>query len=237
MRRLPVLALALVIASFLLAAQVAARDRQATRLSATVGPEMTITLRSASGERVTRLDPGTYEITVQDLSEFHNFHLTGPGVDRATAVAGTGQATWTVTLSNGTYTFQCDPHAATMNGSFVVGTGAQPQPPPSPAPANPVRPGTRVVLTSGPGFRITLRTAAGRTVTRLRVGTYRMVVRDRSRMHNARVRAPGGYNRATTLRFVGTQTWRVRLRRAGTLRFLCDPHASRGMRGSARIVR
>jgi plastocyanin len=238
MRRLPVLALAaLVLASLLVTAEVAARDHQAIRLSATVGPDMTITLRNASGERVTRLDPGTYEITVQDRSELHNFHLTGPGVDRATDVAGTGQATWTVTLSNGTYTFQCDPHAATMNGSFVVGTAVQPQPPPSPAPPTLVRPGTRLVLTSGPGFRITLRTAAGRTVTRMRVGTYRMVVRDRSRMHNARVRAPGGFNRATTLRFVGTRTWRVRLPRAGTLRFLCDPHARQGMRGSARIVR
>jgi plastocyanin len=46
-----------------------------------------------------------------------------------------------------------------------------------------------------------------------------------------------GYNRRTTLAFRGTQTWRVALRRTGTLRFLCDPHAAEGMRGSARIVR
>jgi plastocyanin len=70
----------------------------------------------------------------------------------------------------------------------------------------------------------------------MRVGTYTMVVRDRSPLHNARVIAPG-YRRATTVPFVGRQRWRVRLARPGTLRFLCDPHASQGMRGSARIVR
>ena len=237
MRRLSVLALAaLVVASLVAAANVAARGQQAVRLSATVGPDATISLRTAAGERVTRLDPGTYEITVRDLSEFHNFRLRGPGVDRATSVGGTGEETWTVTLTNGTYTYQCDPHAATMNGSFTAGTQTQPSPSPSPGPRNVVPAGTRLVLTSGPGFRITLRTASGRTVTRMRTGTYRMVVRDRSRIHNARVRAPG-YNRATTLPFVGTRTWRVRLPRAGTLRFLCDPHAAAGMRGSARIVR
>jgi plastocyanin len=45
-----------------------------------------------------------------------------------------------------------------------------------------------------------------------------------------------GYKRATTVPFVGTQTWTVRLARTGTLRFLCDPHARDGMRGSAQIV-
>jgi len=63
-----------------------------------------------------------------------------------------------------------------------------------------------------------------------------MVVRDRSRIHNAHVVAPG-FNRKTTLPFVGAQRWKVKLARPGALRFLCDPHASTGMRGSARIVR
>ena len=59
----------------------------------------------------------------------------------------------------------------------------------------------------------------------MKVGTYTLTVRDRSRFHNAHVVGPG-YNRKTTLAFVGTQRWKVRLARAGTLRFLCDPHAS-----------
>jgi plastocyanin len=69
----------------------------------------------------------------------------------------------------------------------------------------------------------------------MKIGTYTVVARDRSRIHDARVIAPG-YNRATTpLTFVGTQTWKVKLAKVGTLRFLCDPHALQ-MKGSAKIV-
>jgi plastocyanin len=98
-----------------------------------------------------------------------------------------------------------------------------------------VTPKTRLVLTSGPNFTISLKTAAGATVKTMKRGTYTIAVRDRSRIHNARVRAPG-YARATTLPFTGTQTWKAKLARAGTLRFLCDPHALQGMRGSAKVV-
>ena len=83
---------------------------------------------------------------------------------------------------------------------------------------------------------ITLRTAAGKAVKTMRTGTYTMTVRDRSPAHNAHVRALG-YQRKTTLAFVGIQRWRMKLARVGTLRFLCDPHAATGMRGSAKIVR
>jgi len=94
---------------------------------------------------------------------------------------------------------------------------------------------TRLVLTTGPGFSITLKTTAGKAVKSMKVGTYTVTVRDRSSMHNAHVVAPG-YNRKTTVSFVGTQTWKVKLAQAGTLRFLCDPHAS-FMKGSAKVVR
>jgi len=228
--------LAAVVACLVVAASLAggggAAPVQNTKLSATVGPEFTIVLRDASGARVTRLDPGTYDIEVEDLSDEHNFHLTGPGVNRATDVVETGTFNWTVTFTNGTYRYVCDPHVGSMSGSFTVGSGTTP-PPSSGGGAITAR--TRLALTSGPGFTISLRTAAGRAVTSMRTGTYTVVVRDRSRIHNARLRAPG-YNRATTPAFVGQQTWRVRLARTGTLRFLCDPHAGR-MKGSARIVR
>jgi plastocyanin len=203
---------------------------QATKLVGTVGPGFTITLRDAQGAVVSRLDPGTYEIEVRDLAEEHNFHLRGPGVDRATSVAGTGTETWTVTLRDGTYTFLCDPHSTSMRGTFTVGTPTS-KPPPLVVTAK-----SRLFLTSGPGFTITLRTAAGADVKQMKLGTYTVVVRDRSRIHNARIVAPG-FNRATTLPFVGNQTWRVKLAKPGTLRFLCDPHALTGMRGSAKIVR
>ena len=70
----------------------------------------------------------------------------------------------------------------------------------------------------------------------MRARTYSLTVRDRSRAHDAHVIAPG-FNRRTTIRFVGTQRWKMKLAKVGTLRFLCDPHASAGMRGSAKIVR
>jgi plastocyanin len=91
-----------------------------TTLDGSVGPGFVISLKDASGNDVTTLTPGTYTINVDDQADIHNFHLSGPGVDEATDVSGTGTTTWTVTLQDGTYTFQCDPHSSSMNGSFEV---------------------------------------------------------------------------------------------------------------------
>jgi plastocyanin len=89
-------------------------------LTATVGPSATISLRTASGRRVTRLRRGRYRIRVRDRSAMHNFHLIGPGLNRKTTVRFRGTATWTVTLRRGTYRYVCDPHARFMRGSFRV---------------------------------------------------------------------------------------------------------------------
>ena len=193
---------------------------QAADLFAIVGPDTTIVLRDAQGQRVTQLEPGEYRITVDDRSDFHNFHLAGPGVDFATEVEQVGTVVWNVTFVDGIYTFQCDPHRSEMNGIFAVGT-AQLPPPPAPAPPAPVR---RLVATVGPGATIAL-TFRGRRVTRLARGAYTIVVRDRSRAHNFHLVGPR-LNRKTTVRAVGTFTWRVTLRR-GTFRFLCDAHPTR----------
>ena len=230
--RLAAIVVALLVAAAL-GIGVRATPAQGTKLVATVGPGFTIVLQDASGARVTRLDPGTYDIEVRDLSDEHNFHLTGPGVNRSTDVVETGTFNWTVTFTDGTYRYVCDPHVGSMSGSFTVGSGTAPPPPSGGGGAITAK--TKLTLTTGPGFTISLRTAAGKAVRTMRTGTYTVVVRDRSRSHNARVRAPGS-NRATTVPFVGRQTWKVKLARTGTLRFLCDPHAAQ-MRGSARIVR
>ena len=88
------------------------------KLVGTVGPGFTITL-TKGGTKVTRLKAGKYSIAVNDRSSIHNFHLTGPGLNKATSVGGTGKTTWTVTLKKGkTYRFVCDPHASIMKGSF-----------------------------------------------------------------------------------------------------------------------
>ena len=97
-----------------------------------MGPGFTIKLVGPDGLPVQRLDPGTYELAVDDRSPEHNFHLSGPGVDVATPVDDVGAQTFAVTLTDGRYTFVCDPHRLTMRGGFDVGTGPAP-PPPAPA--------------------------------------------------------------------------------------------------------
>jgi len=88
------------------------------KLVGTVGPGFTITL-TKGGAKVAKLKAGKYSITVNDRASIHDFHLTGPGVNKATSVPGTGKTTWTVTLQKGkTYRFMCDPHASIMKGSF-----------------------------------------------------------------------------------------------------------------------
>jgi plastocyanin len=225
--------LLLAIASMLGAAIGAAAPAQVPKLFGEVGPEFEISLHDAQGNRVTKLDPGTYAIEVEDKSDFHSFHLEGPGVDERTDTTFVGDVQWTVTFRDGRYTYHCDPHPS-LSGSFTVGNPPSTNPPPAATP--PVTAKTRLVLTAGPDAVITLKTAAGKAVKTMKRGTYTMTVRDRSALHNAHVRAPG-FDRKTTLPFVGTQRWKVKLARVGTLRFLCDPHAVDGMRGSAKIVR
>jgi plastocyanin len=91
-----------------------------TTLAGNVGPGFDISLTMANGDAISELAPGTYTIEVNDQSDIHNFHLTGPGVDETTDVAETGEQTWEVTLEAGTYTYVCDPHASTMTGSVEV---------------------------------------------------------------------------------------------------------------------
>ena len=80
-----------------------------------------ITLMDQSGQEVTSLPAGEYEIQVEDPSMIHNFHLTGPGgLDESTTVPDTTQTTWQVTLEEGEYTYVCDPHSQSMNGEFTV---------------------------------------------------------------------------------------------------------------------
>lgn len=204
-----------------------------TRLIANVGlnDSPTISLQTTSGETVRDVPAGTYAIEVRDHSTQHNFHLTGPGVDESTSVAFIGTTTWTVTLqNNATYRYVCDPHATSMRGSFTTGGGPAPPPPPPPPPPSKT---TTIYATVGPGPTISLRTRSGRRITRVRRGRYRIVVGDRSRMHNFHLRGPR-VNKRTTVAFRGTATWTLILR-PGRYNFVCDPHA-RSMRGSFRVT-
>jgi hypothetical protein len=88
-----------------------------TTLNGSVGPGFDISLDGTDG-----LSAGSYTIVVNDQSDQHNFHLTGPGgVDVATEVSETGEKSFDVDLEAGEYTFVCDPHASQMKGTFTVG--------------------------------------------------------------------------------------------------------------------
>ena len=88
-------------------------------LVGTVGPGFTITL-TQGGKKVTKLKAGSYVFKIADKASDHNFHLTGPGVNKMTTVKAKGNYTWKLTLKKGTYKFVCDPHKAFMKGSFTV---------------------------------------------------------------------------------------------------------------------
>jgi plastocyanin len=71
-------------------------------------------------------------------------------------------------------------------------------------------------------FKITL-TKGGKKVTKLKPGTYVIVVRDTSSLHNFHLKGPG-VNKKTSVAGKGTKTWKVTLKK-GKYTYLCDPHA------------
>jgi plastocyanin len=112
----------LTLAATLAAAVVASSaSAAAPRLVGSTGPDgafhMTLTM---GGKKVTKLKAGKYTIVVKDIAKTHNFHLSGPGVNKTTPVKGKGTWTWHLTLKKGTYRYVCDPHKVIMKGSFTV---------------------------------------------------------------------------------------------------------------------
>jgi len=89
------------------------------KLQGSVSDPVNISL-TYGGKKVSSLKAGKYAIVVTDSAGDHDFHLTGPGLNRSTTTGGTGTWTWMVTLRKGTYTYVCDPHATFMKGSFTV---------------------------------------------------------------------------------------------------------------------
>jgi len=197
---------------------------QSAVLEATMGTNdaFIISLKDASGAKVTHLDAGTYTINVHDESPEHNFHLTGPGVDRATVVENTGDETWTVTFADGLYRFQCDPHAGIMNGRFAVGTAQLPPPT------------ANLTGRVGPGNRISVRNANGSKATVLNgVIAIKLAVTDSSKTDNFHLIGPG-VNRSTGVAFRGRKTWNLNNLQVGVYRYRSDRHKT--LRGSFSIT-
>ena len=215
-RRLPLL---LLLAAAILPSAVAGADNP--RLVATVGTNdaFVITLRDANGNPVTHLDPGTYDVTVRDVSELHNFHLRGPALDQATAVETAETVTWTVTLTDGTYTYLCDPHVSVMRGTFTVGNAP---PPPTPV---------ALSASVGPRRTITVRDASGKLKT-LPAGPVVLSVNDRTKVDNFHLTG-AGVNRKTGIAFRGKAAWRLTLQ-PGRYTYRSDKH--KALRGSFTVT-
>jgi NitT/TauT family transport system substrate-binding protein len=89
-------------------------------LEASVGPAKTSIVVKQAGGKAKRVDPGKYLLIVKDKSKVLNFHLTGPGVNKATSVKKIGTTRWTITLNVGTYTYKSDAGGKKTRGSFTV---------------------------------------------------------------------------------------------------------------------
>ena len=181
------------------------------QLVGTVGPGFGISLKDSSGAAVTHLAAGTYTLLVHDLSEEHNFHLSGPGVDVTTDVVFTGDKTFTINVTNGTYTFVCDVHSTTMHGLFTGGTTTTPP--------------TTTTTPTPAAKPLTLRVGPGRTLAapaRLGNGRYAITVRDSSAADNLHLKGLG-VDRKTGVAFKGQARWTVTLK-AGSYRVFSDAH-------------
>ena len=77
--------------------------------------------------------------------------------------------------------------------------------------------------TDGPGFTITLKQGSAK-VTKLKAGTYKFVIADKSSIHNFHLKGPG-VDKKTSVGGTGTTTWTVTLKK-GKYTYVCDPHAS-----------
>lgn len=222
------LAVGIAAATTALLVAVGGAGAQSPTLFGVVGPGFSIRLSDAGGAAVKSLDPGTYTIQIQDQSAEHNFHLTGPGVDKATDIETTGTVTWTVTLTDGRYHFQCDAHPTTMFGNFTA--GAAPPPTTTTTPAKPKPAPVRLVGAVGPGKRISL-THAGARFASMKAGPAVLVVNDRSAADNFHLVGPG-VNRTTTRAGRTTVTWRLTLKK-GLYAFRSD--ATPTLKGSFRV--
>jgi plastocyanin len=77
--------------------------------------------------------------------------------------------------------------------------------------------------TVGPGFTITLK-KSGTKVSKLKAGSYKIVIADKSGIHNFHLKGPG-IDKKTSVSGTGNTTWTVKLKQ-GKYSFVCDPHAT-----------
>jgi plastocyanin len=102
----------------------------APKLTGTVGPGFTISLKDSTGKKVTKLKAGKYTFVVTDKSPSHNFVLEKPLPKKngkpayEKSITNVGQTIKnkkiTVTLTKGKWIVYCAPHEDSMFQKFTV---------------------------------------------------------------------------------------------------------------------
>ena len=109
-------AVALAAAAFLVSAQAST-----PKLTGTVGPGYTITLKKGT-TKVKTLKAGKYTFVITDKASIHNFTVKGPGISNRT-ITGTafvGTKTALLTLKPGKYTLYCTVHPTMVRTTLTV---------------------------------------------------------------------------------------------------------------------
>jgi plastocyanin len=114
------LAVGLATTAFLLPAQASTPKK----LTGTVGPGYTITLRKGTA-KVKTLKAGTYTFVIGDKASIHNFTIErekgGPKIEKTlTGTSFQGMKTITMTLKKGSWKYYCSIHEPQMFGFFKV---------------------------------------------------------------------------------------------------------------------
>jgi plastocyanin len=81
--------------------------------------------------------------------------------------------------------------------------------------------GGKLVAEVADPLKISL-TQGGKKVTKLKAGTYTILVKDPTTTHNFRLIGPG-VNKTTSVKGKETVTWKVTLKK-GKYTYVCDPH-------------
>lgn len=110
------------VAGSAVAAPVLTESRQAQILARGSLPRIRGKVTSAPQLTVskTSVPAGRYKFVVRDETSSHNWHITGPSVDKKTTVSGTGRVVWRLRLAQGTFEIVCDIHPGTMHKTLTV---------------------------------------------------------------------------------------------------------------------
>ena len=116
---LVLLAVGLAAAAFLVSAQAST-----PKLTGTVGPGYTITLKQGAA-KVKTLKAGKYTFVITDKAAIHNFKIErekgGPKIEKMlTGTSFQGKKTVTMTLKTGSWKYYCSIHEPQMFGFFKV---------------------------------------------------------------------------------------------------------------------